>query len=187
MAQKAFSRVIPDPETPLAGGDPAAPSGQAAGTQEIYAFPIPDDEQFTGKRGIELLMEACTLYNINPDKEAEPVQLLGWKFYEGDRRLRRPDRIVLVTAGGLKIAHPADEETVERLQRVFKRIRITKGKDGSETTEILPMPEDLSLPTAHVTGYAETDDHVYTRGYLREGGAVESNRREIRRRAAVDR
>jgi hypothetical protein len=135
---------------------------------------------------VDLLMEACTLYNIDPSDKADPVQLLGWKFYAGDRRRNVPDRITLVTAGGLKIAHPADEDTYERLTHVFRLRREKKQKDGGVEIEILPLPEDLSLPSSHLHGQAETETgRRYQRGYLKEGGAAEFARREARRNAQL--
>lgn len=167
-----------------ASGTTAAASGDdGEGAQEIYAFPVP--AEYKERKGVELLMQACSLYNIDPHEDAEPVHLAAWKFYEGDRRRGVPDRIVLVTNGGLKLAHPADEETVERLRRVFKCFRERKLKDGSTEIDILPLPEDLSLPTTFLDGQVIGREHVYERGYLREGGAAEASRREARKNAQL--
>lgn len=160
-----------------------AAAGQDEGEQNFYAYPTP--EEFEGQPGVDLLMEACSLYGINPDKDAPEVHLLNWRFKAGDRRRRVPDRIVLVTAGGLKIAHPADDDTVERLRHVFRCFKENKAKDGSVSIEILDLPEDLTLPTVHLNGQVPgSGHHVYPRGYLREGGAAESNRRLQARRNA---
>jgi hypothetical protein len=42
----------------------------------------------------------------------------------------------------------------------------------------VPLPDDLALPVAQVTGVATKTEHRYRRGYLREGGKKEADRRE---------
>jgi hypothetical protein len=186
MAPKSEKQQSPstsaDSIVPDAGGAPAASSSpdaeSSAVEQAFYAFPVP--AEYKDREGIELLMAACTLYGIDPDADALPVHLLDWKFYRGDRRRGVPDRILLVTAGGLKIAHPADDDTIDRLRRTFRLYRERKQKDGSVEIDILPMPEDLTLPTTTLTGQVESADHQYQRGYLREGGAAEAAKRAAR-------
>ncbi len=183
--------VDPNAATPQRSPEPPRELAKAKAA-DLYAYPIPD--VFTGKPGIEMLMEACTLYNINPDQNLKPGdpkrprQLLSWKYFgDNEGRPELPDeRIVLVTGGGVKLSYPADQDTVERLQRVFRLIRKRKGPNNEEIAEVLPMPDDLALPTSALTGIVETADHRYESGYLRAGGSVEGARRQaIRAKAGL--
>lgn len=178
-APDAAASAPPPPDPP-----PTTPAPAASTKAALYAFPVPD--QFNGQPGADLLMEACSLYNINPDPTLvpgnvhAPRQLLEWKYYatNGERFDLPAQRVVLVTAGGLKLSYPADAETVERLQRIFRLIRKRKGPNNEEVVDTLPMPEDLTLPSTAVTGLVEAADHRYERGYLREGGKGEGSRRQ---------
>lgn len=147
------------------------------------AVTLPDFvAEATGNRSEEardLLLDACERYGINPVQDQRPVELSAWKYRPANAVEQVPASVTLVTAGGLKIVHyeddayPADPETEERLRNVFGAWR--KDKDGTRVA--LPLPTDMTLPQGAVTGLAMTDDHVYRRGYLREGGKTEAQRR----------
>jgi hypothetical protein len=89
-----------------------------------------------------VLLEACRIFGINPDVEAQPLELAGWRGV-GSVDLLEPLAVVLVTAGGLKLRWPLDAESEDRLRRVFNRFKIDK-QTGHVTP--LPLPEDLTLP-----------------------------------------
>lgn len=137
----------------------------------------------TDAKSRDLLLEACDIYGINPEVFARPRELAAWRYYAGDRRDGRPDAVVLVTQGGVKIkhfadrTHPVDPETEERLRNLFGAWKI----DPVTKLQVPgPMPDDLTLPAEAVTGMVTTDRHVYRRGYLREGGKSEGARRAVR-------
>jgi hypothetical protein len=156
--------------------------------QQPYAFPIPPE--YARMKGIDLLMEACTLFGIDPNPKlkaghpAAPRHLLSWKHYPGNVIQGEDERIVLTTCGGAKLRYPWREgdDTHERLLTIHGCRTKLRHKDGSEEIVIKPLPHDVTLPTVHVTGIPETDTHVYKRGYLHEGGAAEATRRAARER-----
>jgi hypothetical protein len=129
----------------------------------------------------ELLLDACRRFNVDPTVERTPRELLKWRCEPANRLTRVPASVTIVTAGGVKLKHyddpdyPMDQDTEETLARIFSAF----AKDP-KTKELirLPLPEDLALPITAVTGYPQTADHQYRRGYLREGGKKEADRRE---------
>lgn len=170
---------VPTPPDPAPPAPPAqAPAPKAAAAQPVIAY-VPDAGGNRGRTALDLLLDACELYGVNPEQDQRPVELLSWRYRDGDPREQLPASVTLVTAGGLKIVHyadpayPVDPETTERLRNVFGAWR--KDKDGTRVP--LPLPTDLTLPEGAVTGLAKTEDHVYRRGYLREGGKAEAARR----------
>lgn len=175
--------------------DPSAPDAETRGDrearaeQELYAFPIP--AEYKGHPGVGLLMDACTLYGIDPSPlrkighPANPRHLLNWKHYPGDLQVGEPERVVIVTAGGLKLSQPANEDTIDTLRRVFHCYRDVNKPGGVVESVIDPLPEDLTLPTTNVTGLVVAKDHVFKEGYLRSGGATEAAKREARKKAGL--
>jgi hypothetical protein len=163
------------PKTPPA----AAPATQAPASHiPADGFTLPDS--LKGQRGAVLLLDACNVYGVNPDAALPTYQgrgkgpfreLLSWKFYPGDERAGIPDAVALVTVGGTKIRHyadpdfPMDADTEDRLRNVFHA-----WKTDPKTNEIvpLPLPDDLTLPPAAVTGIPDPrGGHVFQGGYLR--------------------
>lgn len=134
---------------------------------------------------VDLLLEACDLFGINPDPETRPIEMLSWRYYAGDRRTDTPAKVVVVTAGGQKLSIwedpdvPLEPETEETLRNIFNAWRVdpvTKLKVPAE------MPNDLTLPRAAVTGLSDSQAHVYRGGYLRGGGKREAAKRDAERR-----
>lgn len=137
----------------------------------------------------ELLLDACERFGIDPTEQSQPRELLNWKYLHEDRRQRIPAAVVLVTGGGVKLHIFADpdymapgctqpgmnQDTEETLARIFQAFK--KDPKTKEVTRI-PLPEDMALPEPAVTGHATTTAHRYRRGYLREGGKEEANRRD---------
>ncbi len=133
----------------------------------------------------ELLLEACEKYGINPTNEQRPAELKAWNFLPGDRLADRPDAVVLVTHGGVKLKHyadpdyPMDGDTEDTLARWFGAFAT-----DAKTREVsrVPLPNDMALPLSAVTGYSTKTEHRYRRGYLREGGKAEGDRRAKQQR-----
>lgn len=170
---------------------PAAAPAAAAKADQGYRVP----DEFRGKPGLHLLMRACNLLGIDPDptlpvfnpKRHKPEagaafrELMDWRFYRGDRSAGDPDYVTLVTAGGLKITHrddmaqPWDDETDHRLALAFNAFRINR---ETKLPERIALPADLTLPANAVLGFSDETRHQYRRGYLREGGRAEADRRE---------
>jgi hypothetical protein len=137
----------------------------------------------------ELLLDACDRFGVDPTEESNPRELINWKYYHEDVRNRVPASVVLVTAGGVKVRHYADpdylapgctelamdQDTEEILARIFGAF--TKDPQTKEIRRTA-LPKDLALPPQAVTGLSQAKDHQYRRGYLREGGKVEADRRE---------
>lgn len=146
-----------------------------------------------------LLLDACERFGIDPtihDQEGDsPQELASWKWYPGQPAKRVPASVVVVTSGGVKLRHyerpdfmaalctefAMDQDTEERLARIFNAF-----KRDPKTKEImrLPLPEDLALPVHAITGVSGTTEHIYRRGYLREGGKKEADKREAKAKAA---
>jgi hypothetical protein len=147
-------------------------------------------DQFSDREGVELLLDACRRYAINPDKDL-PVfdpskntpadaatrpfrQLLSWQFYPKDASADGYDAVVLVTAGGVKIrhsanpAHPVDDDTESRLRNVFGAVKLNP---VTREMEALPLPADLALPLPAILGIPVKASHILRGGYLASGGA----------------
>jgi hypothetical protein len=132
-----------------------------------------------------LLLDACDRFGVVPTKEVRPKELLAWNYYGERVQDGVPASVVIVTAGGVKLRHyedpdyPMEPETEERLAIIFNAYRIDK--DTGKPIR-MPLPTDLALPLAAVTGIPTRQDHVYRRGYLKEGGRAEANRRASKTR-----
>lgn len=154
---------------------------------------------FQGKPGVDLLMDACRTFGIDPDPtlplydaarhgnaDGRFRELLSWAFYPAQPGEPLPDKVVLVTAGGKKLTwfddmdYPLDPQTELTLRNEFHAWTI----DPKTSEQVpLPLPADLTLPRTAVDGRARKGDHVYQKGYLKEGGAKEAERRDqVRRR-----
>jgi hypothetical protein len=141
-------------------------------------------------KATDLLVEACERFGVNPDASlpdwtpkikpgVATKELMAWRFYPGDPNAGEPDSVVIVTAGGIKLRHYADpdypmdqptEDTLARLLHAFTRT------EAGEVVRIA-LPGDLTLPATAVTGVVGSTDHVYQKGYLKEGGKTEAARR----------
>ncbi len=125
---------------------------------------------------------------MNPTSTCRPPELKAWTFYPGDDVDGRPDAVVLVTFGGVKVRHYADpdflafgctepamdSDTEERLRRIFNAFKVDpKTKEVSPA----PLPADLTLPATHVDGRVRSTDHQYRGGYLKAGGKTEAAKR----------
>lgn len=101
----------------------------------------------------DLLREACRVFGINPDPDLVPRELAAWKPY-GSADLFEPLSIVLVTAGGRKLRYPIDERTENELRyHCFNAFKVNK--TSGVITE-LPLPANLRLPRAAVTGIPDS-------------------------------
>lgn len=164
------------------GGDqpaPApAPAPAAAPAAPKIAY-VAEARGNTSKVALDLLLDACELFGVNPERDQRPVELLSWRYREESQVEQVPASVTLVTAGGLKVVHyadpayPMDPDTTERLRNVFNAWK--KDKDGTKVP--LPLPTDLTLPETAVTGLVQAEGHVYRQGYLRSGGKTEAARR----------
>lgn len=162
--------------------DPAKRKAQSSTEQPTQipqgGFDLP--ESMKGLRGAVLLLDACNLYGVNPDQTLPPYQgrgagpfkeLMNWRFIPGNDGAGIPDSVSLVTVGGTKVRHyadpdfPMDPDTETRLRNVFHAWRT-----DPKTNEIvaLPLPDDLTLPPAAVSGRVNANaGHQYRGGYLR--------------------
>lgn len=167
-----------------AGGDQDGGAGttkdaKAAATVKATVAFVVEASQNGTKAALNLLLDACERFGVNPEQDHRPAELLAWRFSPENRVEQIPASVTLVTAGGLKLVHyadpgyPEDPDTIERLRNVFGAWK--KDKDGTRVP--LPLPTDLTLPEGAVTGLVQSDDHVYRRGYLRDGGKAEAARR----------
>jgi hypothetical protein len=185
----------PAPPIPPADPNPALleRAATAAADEERAShgsYTLPTD--FAREDGAALLLNACEVFGVNPDPDTLPPELKGWKFYKGNRLEGRPDSVVLVTHGGVKLTwfasaqHPDagllstqgaqyDAATETRLRAVFRAWR-----QDPKTKEVQPtaLPEDLTLPQQAVTGLSDAQAHVYKDGYLQAGGKKEATRRQ---------
>jgi hypothetical protein len=94
-----------------------------------------------------LFGEGCRVFNINPNPDARPRELLAVRAL-GDPRFFEELSVVIVTSGGLKARWPLDADTEGRLRQLFDLFK--KKSDG--TVIELPLPADLSLPEPARTG-----------------------------------
>ena len=153
----------------------AAAEGDEQLTQAgpVDVEPLPDTNGIKSDEAINLLLDACEVYGINPDPETRPKELLQWRYYPADRREDRPARVVIVTAGGQKVdlfegdADPMmtidSEEVLRGIFNAYKIDPVSKLRVNSD------LPEDLTLPRIAVTGVPEGVAHRYVGGYLRRG------------------
>lgn len=177
------------PEDQAAGGEAPAADGEApaadvaaapapAATKPAKAAPkaadpepelMPEAGGRTDAASIDLLMDACERFGVNPEADARPRELASWRFYPGDRLEGRPAAVVIVTQGGLKLKHwadpnqPMDQDTEDKLRTIFRAFTI------SPTKEVIPtaLPSSLVLPVEAVTGQVLAKGHVHRGGYLR--------------------
>lgn len=178
------------PQAPAATPPPATAAPPAAASQaDPGGYKLP--AALARLAGADLLLEACNVFAVDPDQDVRPVELDNWKFYPGNRLEGRPDQVVLVTRGGMKIGwfrtpdHPDqallvthgaqfDQATETRLRPIFGAWQTDpKTKDVTP----IPLPDDLALPAAVVTGLSDAQAHVYKKGYLQSGGKQEADRR----------
>lgn len=112
-----------------------------------------------------LFAEACEVYGINPDPAAREV-ISEVVYYPGDHLAvpPTPDRVVFVTAGGLKVSQPMTDAFEEQLRRWLKAYRMNRATGELEPTD---LPADLTLPREAVTGISTRTEHRYEGGYLR--------------------
>lgn len=144
---------------------------------------LPAEER--SKPGADLFAEALVCYGIHADPAKRPIEVLAngterFRFYPGDDTgaFFQPDRVVFVTAGGVKIAHPMDLETEQRLRKIFRTQKINPKTSEIEET---PLPENLTLPRTAVTGLPPTTaPHRFEGGYLRRR-AMDAARSALRR------
>jgi hypothetical protein len=141
---------------------------------------------------IALLLEACDIYGVNPAADKKPQELLAWRYAKGEDDPARvaPDAVIITTAGGLKIKHwddpaePMDQDTMDRLRRVFGCYQIDP---KTRTTVVHDLPADLTLPAAVVTGTGTSDAHRYQGGYLKSGGKRAADEKQARRAERIKR
>jgi hypothetical protein len=172
-------------ETPVAAEqDQAFDGGQDEQAPIDPKMLVQEQMGRTDPVAIELLLVACELFGVNPNRDASPLELAGWRYYPADRRERIPAAVAIVTCGGRKLKifedpdYPMDQDTDEVLAGIFNAFTVNPQTKLRERKE---LPDDLTLPRAAVTGISERADHVYRGGYLRSGGASEAARRAAAR------
>lgn len=135
-------------------------------------------------KALALLKHVCEVFGVNPSVDLRPIELLAWTFYPGDTVHQIPDAVSIVTAGGQKLKLYADDtledDTVQALARIFGLKPLPEGKPF--TTDALP--DDLTLPPVMVHGLSTSQEHVFKKGYLREGGKTEAARRQALKKKA---
>ena len=147
---------------------------------------VPEAAGNRSENAILLFLDACDRFGINPSRHARPIEVLAWRFYGGGAPGTAgavPDAVSLVTAGGLKLRiyedpeFPMDPDTEDRLRRVFN-----SWVQDPATRELkpAPLPQDMALPVAAITGEIPSRDHQYPGGYLRAGGKKTADAREKR-------
>lgn len=165
-------------ETAKTGAVPRRPTG--SGT----VAPERNGQHRDNPKAVALLRQVCARFGVNPDPLARPEELLSWTYYGGDPENDIPAAVTIVTAGGRKLKlfadDTVDDDTVQMLGRTFG---LKPHPDGSPWTAA-ELPEDLTLPSNHVTGYSPDQQHRYEKGYLREGGKVEAARRQALKKPA---
>ncbi len=162
-----------------------APSPSAALPDPDLAPPPPTDADFDTLRdvlpvheqtapGVDLFMEACLLYGVDPSPDATPVEIpdpVGalrprWAHYPTNPRVlnAKPERIAFVTSGGLKIVHPMDDDFERQLRRWLGAFHL-----DPKTREIVddPIPENRTLPRQAITGEVLSAKHQHREGYMR--------------------
>lgn len=134
-------------------------------------------EEYRGMRGANLLAEMCVIYGINPDPDAKPRDLRrdAFKYYPPDTNEGTPARMVIVTAGGRKLTHPPDADTLTQLRIIFKTARLNR--TTGEVSHV-GLPEDLTLPRSAADGKVRSDEHQYKGGYLKAGGKAAADARD---------
>lgn len=193
---KGFKPVPSDGLTRYQAGAGAA--GAAAATVEDAddEAPEPASRTLVPCNGIEatdlmrsLLLDACERFGIDPTQEVRPKELAAWNYYPGSKLDGVPNSVVVVTQGGIKLRHyddpnyfaprcteaAMDEDTEATLARLHGAF--TKDPKTKEVIR-LALPGDVALPVQAVTGRVERTAHRFQRGYLREGGKLEANRRQ---------
>lgn len=117
---------------------PAGP-GLELGLQEFQQlYPAAGDWKLTH---VSLAHTVIRKYGV-----AFPANIRGVRV-EGDPDLLIPARLIIVTAGGLKISEPPDSDTLDRLRRTFSCYTFEQDPTTKETIQrILPLPDDLTLP-----------------------------------------
>lgn len=181
-------------------GDGGADQGAAATEAPAQTRKVRPDAAVTPAAGgrnpreplPKLLVKACEIFGVNPDPDAlvkypnpspgvrapkaEP-ELLNYKMYPGSAETGEPDAVCIVTAAGVKLKYFADDSvdqaTDDTLRRIFRAFKT--GPDGAILAQ--PLPSDWTLPSNAVRG-VPGGDHQYARGYLKEGGKTEADRRE---------
>lgn len=124
---------------------------------------VPEATGRTSKDALELLLDVCERFGVNPDAAQVPAELAAWRWYPGDHRKRVPASVVIVTAGGVKLRgwadpdYPLDEDTADALRRHLKLFR-TNPK--TKEVEPLPIPAEPILPDLAVTGMPVPEDQV---------------------------
>lgn len=159
-----------------AAGDAVASQAPSAGDTEEYfgrmraslpAAIVADlDQQSGGETAAVLFAEVCAVYGIDPTPSKR--EILGYRAYRENLAENTPERVALVTAGGLKIDAPMSAQTEDALRRWYRAFQVDR-KTGE--TVALPLPPDLTLPREAVTGIAATNTHQMPGGYLRSRAA----------------
>lgn len=166
-----------------------ADQARAAETAAVPGGPklVKEANGRTDRYAIALLIEACTIYGVNPSADIRPKELMSWRFYPGEddpTKGVQPDAVVFVTTGGVKIKHfddpdvPMDPETEDRLRRIFG---LFKQDPKSKEITALPLPDDRTLPATAVTGGVTSTEHQYVGGYLKAGGRKAAAEKQKRR------
>jgi len=122
---------------------------------------VPEATGRTNATALQLLLDVCERFGVNPDQNVVPQELLAWRFYGPDTRKRIPASVVIVTGGGVKLRgwadpdYPLDEDTEANVRRILHLFR-TNPK--TKEVEPLPIPADVTLPDLAVTGATIPDD-----------------------------
>lgn len=122
-----------------------------------------------------LLAEACYVFGINPDPTLKPRELAAYRYSPGEPNAATPipASVTIVTAGGLKVRYPIDEDSESRLRMVYNCFKVD-ARTGER--QVLPLPPDLTLPRSNVDGVVRNTEHQYRTGVLRESEADRAKR-----------
>lgn len=179
----------PPPARARVDGDERGPADTVL-TVADEDYPLP--AAYRGQPGVELLMLVCDLFGVDPNPSLPVFQagkhvatattkfreLMSWKFTPGDPMAGVADKVTIVTAGGRKLTVDSngqfDSDTENVLRQAFQAFRVNPATNEKEP---IALPRDLTLPVEAVLGVVMSDRHQYRRGYLREGGKREADRR----------
>lgn len=119
---------------------------QAATITDLHAwYPTDANGDPLNDEQLDLLADCCATYAINPDPRAGEIRAIR---AGGSLEHFEPLYIVVVTGGGQKLRHPADQATIDTLRRIFACYRPKPDSRGHDQIVPTPLPHDLSLPLA---------------------------------------
>lgn len=170
-----------------AGAAPAeaqAPAIVLLGAAEVDAGRL-------SKIGQALLLKACDVFGLQTDADMVTMiqnpndssrfervkDVAAFRFVPSPDQAIEPDAIIVVTSGGVKLKYYADDSVDGPTQDTLRRLFHAFHRDDKGNVVADPLPDNWTLPREAVIGISNAKDHVYQKGYLREGGKVEAAKR----------